>query len=59
VFNGNPNETTWIGNTIYGMNKDYFTPSTLTQIVIHFGTHDHPIAKGMCRTVMEQVKTLV
>ncbi len=28
VLNGNPNEPTWIGNTIHSVSKDYFAPST-------------------------------
>lgn len=31
----------------------------LTQLAIHLGTHDHPIVKGKCINVMEQVKFLV
>ncbi len=27
--------------------------------MIHLNTHDHLVAKGHCRKVMEQVKTLV
>ncbi len=26
---------------------------------IHLGTHDHPMAKNMCREVMDQIKALV
>ncbi len=31
----------------------------LTWVEIHLGTHDHPMAKNMCREIMDQIKALV
>jgi hypothetical protein len=33
--------------------------ANLIQMVIHLGTHDHPIIEGKCKIVMEQVEFLV
>jgi len=33
--------------------------ANLTWSTIHLGTHDHLVAKGKCKNVVEQVKFLV
>jgi hypothetical protein len=32
---------------------------TLSKVTIHLGMHDHPIANGKCKEVVEKIKSLV
>jgi ABC-type methionine transport system ATPase subunit len=31
----------------------------MLRVVIHLNTHEHPVAKGMCKDVSEEIKVLV
>jgi hypothetical protein len=32
---------------------------SLSRVAIHLGTHEHPVAKGMCKEALEEIKVLV
>jgi hypothetical protein len=32
---------------------------SLSRVVIHLGTHEHLIVKGMCKEYLEEIKVLV
>jgi len=32
---------------------------SLSRVVIHLGTHEHLVAKGMCGEALEKIKVLV
>jgi hypothetical protein len=32
---------------------------SLSRVVIHLGTNEHPIIKGMCKEFLEEIKVLV